>query len=81
MKFPITLNIFLLKKIARLEEKNIFVSEADLMNLWFLLSKEKKKQQDSTDSGSLGSVTNQKDGLNAVVDLLLQPNGEQKVPV
>ena len=51
------------------------------MNLWFLLSKEKKKQQDSTDSGSLGSVTNQKDGLNAVVDLLLQPNGEQKVPV
>ena len=75
--------ILLLQKIQRLEERDIFVTQGDLMNLWFMLSKQKSKRSTETDAANATSKTQQglsgrlatddntnNVGLNSVADMI-----------
>ena len=58
-----------LQKIQRLEDKGIFVTQGDLLNLWFLMSKESKSKRRHSD------IKPDSSGLNHVADLLAHPDG------
>ncbi|XP_067950623.1 intermembrane lipid transfer protein VPS13A-like [Watersipora subatra] len=59
------------ERLQRLENKDIFVTQGDLLNLWFLMSKE-TEAKDKKDGG----VRNEEaiGGLNDVADYLLRPD-------
>lgn len=51
-----------------MEDKDIFVTQGDLMNLWFILSKQSNKSKGVSEATPKNP---DKEGLNAVADLLL----------